>query len=160
MSGEGEDWLPATHPFDGDWFRYVEVLHRIYLDDFVTNTTFWRRKRVGVRYEPTTNGKAFTFWHIICGVDPVTGEVKEPDMDRCERLAWVKRVIEADPAAVRTWVQERGRDRNIAIALPDFSFVVFLGERRGWMILLTAYCVTKQWRRDKYRREYESSKKR
>lgn len=81
-------------------------------------------------------------------------------MERCTRLPWVKPVIEADTARVMTWEQRRGKDRNVAIALPDFSFVVFLAERRDHMYLLTAYCVTKQWQRDKYRREYQGSKKR
>jgi hypothetical protein len=159
VSDEG-GWLPDPLPFDGDWFRYVEVLHRIYLDDFVSNTAFWRRKRVGVRYEPTTSGKAYTFWHIICGVDQATGELKDPDMDRCARLAWVKPVIEADAAEVRTWVQERGKDRNLAIALPDFSFIVFLAERREYVVLLTAYCVTSPRQRGRYQLQYEASKKR
>lgn len=46
------------------------------------------------------------------------------------------------------------------IALPDFSFVVFLAERPDWVYLLTAYWVKNPWRRDKYRRECEASKKR
>lgn len=154
------DWLPATLPFDGNWFAYVEVLYRCYLDHFVTNTTYWRGKRVGMRYEPATNGKAYTFWHITCGLDPVTGDINAPDLDRCARVAWVKPLIEAEATKVVTWEQVRGRDRKVAIALPDFSFVVFLAERRDWMYLLTAYCVMSQGRRDKYRREYEGSKKR
>lgn len=75
-------------------------------------------------------------------------------------IGWVKVIIEADPAKVVTWEQKRGRDTNVAIALPDFSFIVFLGERRDWMYLLTAYCVMSQRQRDRYRREYEASKKR
>jgi hypothetical protein len=48
----------------------------------------------------------------------------------------------------------------LAIALPDFSFIVFLAERRAYAVLLTAYYVSSRGRRDKYRREYEASKKR
>ena len=159
MSGEGVDWLPETFPFTGDWAAYVEVIYRCYLDHFVRNTTYWRGKRVGVRYEPTTSGKAFTFWHLTCGLD-ATGDVNPPDMDRCARIGWVKALIEADAAKILTWEQKRGRDRNVAIALRDFSFVVFLAERRDHMYLLTAYFVQSQGRRDKYRREYDASKKR
>ena len=159
MTAEDDDWLPDPLPFDGDWFVYVEVIYRCYLDHFVNNTTYWRGKRVGVRYAPATAGKAFTFWHITCGLDE-NGDVNPPDMDRCARIGWAKALIEADPAKVRTWEQQRGRDRNVAIALPDFEFVVFLAERRDHMYLLTAYYVTSEGRRDKYRREYEASMKR
>ena len=118
-----------------------------------------RGKRVAGRYKPATNDKAFTFWHITCGLDG-NGEINPPDLERCARIGWVKALIEADAAKVRTWEQRRGRDRNVAIALPDFTFVVFLAERRNYMHLLTAYYVTSRGRRDKYRREYEASKKR
>ncbi len=159
MTEEDDDWLPDPLPFTGNWFAYVEVIYRCYLDHFVRNTTSWRGKRVAVRYEPATADKAFTFWHLTCGLDG-NGEVNPPDMERCERIGWVRALIEADAAKVLTWEQRRGRDRNVAIALPDFSFVVFLGERRHYMHLLTAYYVTSQGRRDKYRRECNSSKKR
>ena len=123
------------------------------------NTTYWHGKRVAVRYEPSAACKGFTFWHITCGLD-ANADPKEPDLDRCARIGWVKALIEADAAKVVTWEQKRGRDRVVAIALPDFSFVVFLSERRQYMHLLTAYWVPSQGRRDKYRREYEASKKR
>lgn len=159
MTADDDDWLPAIYAYDPDWFRYVDVLYRCYLDHFVRNTTYWRGKRVGVRYEPATSGKAYTFWHITCGLD-ASGDINPPDMERCARIGWVKAVIEADPAKVMTWEQRRGRDRNVAIGLPDFSFVVFLAERRDHMYLLTAYYVTSQRQRDRYRREYEASRKR
>jgi len=159
MTDEEPAWPSELYPFTGDWTAYVEVIHRCYLDHFVRNTSNWRGKRIGVRYEPTTAGKAYTFWHITCGLDE-NGDVNPPDLERCARIGWVKAVIEADPAKVMTWEQKRGRDTNIAIALPDFSFIVFLAERRDWMYLLTAYCVGSQRQRDRYRREYDRSRKR
>lgn len=159
LTAEDDDWLPALLPFTGNWFAYVDAIYRCYLDHFVNNTSYWQGKRVGARYEPATAGKAYTFWHITCGLDG-NGDINPPDMERCARIGWVKAVIEADAAKVLTWEQRRGRDRNVAIALPDFSFVVFLAERRDHMYLLTAYYVTSQGRRMKYRQEYEASKKR
>jgi hypothetical protein len=159
MTDEEPAWPPELYPFTGDWTAYVEVIYRCYLDHFVRNTSYWRGKRVGVRYEPATADKAFTFWHVTCGLDG-NGDINPPDMERCARIGWVKTVIEADPAKVLTWEQQRGKDRNVAIALPDFSFVVFLAERRDYVVLLTAYFVTSRGRRDKYRREYELSRKR
>ena len=157
---EDADWLPALLPFGGDWFAYVEMLYACYLDAFVTNTTYWRGKRVGVRRSPEINGKGFSFWHVTSGVDDATGEILDPDLDRCARVAWIKAVIEAEPEKVLTWEQVRPDQTSIGIALPDFSFVVFLAERRDWVYLRTAYCVVSRGRRDKYRREYEASKKR
>lgn len=159
VTDEEPAWPPDLYPFTGDWATYVEVINRCYLDHFVRSTTFWRGKRIGVRYEPTTDGKAYTFWHITCGLD-ANGDVNPPDLDRCARIGWVKAVIEADSAKVLTWEQKRGRDTSVAIALPDFSFIVFLAERRDRMYLLTAYCVMSQRQRDRYRQEYERSKKR
>jgi hypothetical protein len=157
---DDDDWLPTLLPFAGDWFTYVEVLYACYLNDFVDNLTYWRGKRVAVARDPEIKGKGFSFWHLTSGVDRVTGEVNEPDLDRCARLAWIRAVIEAAPERVLTWEQVRPDQVSIGIALPDFSFVIFLAERHDWVFLRTAYYVPSQGRREKYRREYESSKKR
>jgi hypothetical protein len=61
---------------------------------------------------------------------------------------------------MKRWEQKRSGDTNVAVAIPDFSYIVFLGrrfpERRPpYLVPLTAYFVESERRREKYRREHE-----
>lgn len=151
-------WLPPLKVFGGDWTAYEKELWAIYEADFVSRRTLWRGKEVWTDEVPLVSGRPIGFWHIASGIDAVTKELLEPNFRRCERLAWVKPILEADPAEVRTWVLSE-KDR-VKIALPDFSFVVILKERPNRAFLKTAYPAERPTKRAQWQREYEEAKKR
>lgn len=156
--GGSPDWLPDVVPSSGDWIAYIEQLWQLYQADFVRSRALWRGKPVWVDVDPQSGGKDRSFWHIISGVDPKTKELKDPEPDRCSRLCWVRPILEADPADVRTWIQ--APNGFILIALPDFSYVVVLKERPNKAFLKSAYYIERATRREQYRKQYEASDKR
>lgn len=160
------DWLPPIITLEscgGDWSRYVEEIYSRFKKDFVDSRPIYNGIRLGLRKHPVVQGKETTFWHLIS--EGKTEEDRTPDMRRCERIGWVKPLIEqaGKREDIKVWKQKRDGKTNIAIATDDFSYIIFLGERRGqngdYLIPLTAYVVENQRKRDKYRKEWEEYKK-
>lgn len=156
------DWLPPLITLDscnGDWARYVEEIYAQFKRDFVDARPIYNGIRLGLRKHPVVQGKETTFWHLIS--EGKTEEDRIPDLRRCERIGWVRPLIEqaGKRKDIKVWKQERNGKTNIAIALDDFSYIVFLGERTSdtgnYLIPLTAYHVESQKKRDKYRKEFE-----
>jgi hypothetical protein len=154
------DWLPPElllGDFDGDWERYLEALYEKFKADFVSQKPSFREKRWAVKRHPVTKGKEATFWHIIS--DGKDEDDRLTDMRRCEKLPWVRAIINEDGSEkILTWEQKRGQETRILLALPDFSYVVILADRTDYVMLWTAFPVKKESQRERYRKEYEASK--
>lgn len=133
---------PDFVELDGDWSAYVEELYRIYLNEIVHGQLELESLPIRTRYHPATDNKGYGFWHIIS--DGKEEEERLPDMRRCERIRWVRFVIEnADkpPAEISWWKNKRGNNTHIVIWYEDKEFAVVLAERRGYLLLKTAYMV-------------------
>jgi len=107
------------------------------------------------------NGKEATFWHMIS-----EGKVEAdrlPDLRRCERICWPRPLIEKAPAEdLRVWRQTRNRENRIAIAVPDFSYIVILAERSEgngvYYLPWTAFFVEYDNGRRRYQKEWNANK--
>ena len=158
-SGPGALRLPPLVPLSscgGSWEEYEEVLYEHFKNDFIRSQPTFPGKAWGMKRHPLRNGKEATFWHII-----TEGEIeteRTPDHRRCERIRWPRPIIEAIQAGtVRTWYQtrrKRGTETRIALALPDFSYVVILAVRRDSVLLWTAFCPYGH-RRKTFARQYQ-----
>jgi hypothetical protein len=112
---------------------------------------------MGLKRYPMEQGKEATFWHMTS-----EGKVeadRTPDIRRCERICWPKPLIEEVPSdELRVWPERRNRENRMAIALPDFSYIMILAERQGsngiYYIPWTAYYVKYHHDRDHYEREW------
>lgn len=152
---EAPDWLPELLPFTGDWSTYVDTVYAEFRGDFFNHQVFFRGRRVSVRKEPRDQGKEAGFWHAI-SEGPKEME-RTPDLRRCERVRWVRVLVESvDEASLPTWESKRGSDRRILIALPDFTYVVVLADRKRYVLFLTAFYIEQQHRRDKLKQEWEA----
>lgn len=89
-----------------------------------------------------------------------------PDAERSERISWPRPVVEHHPfceicgyaQCTRPWVwrkNDKNKDR-VKIYLPNQQYLVVLGERRDYWVLITAYYVNRQWSIDKLEKEYNS----
>lgn len=153
------DWLPplvCLEDHGGDWQRYEAALYEVFRDDFVNARPSVEGQNVVYRRRPLVRCHENTFWHLISTGRP--GDLRIRDRSRCERIRWPRAVIDAHPSPdVRAWRSKRGSDTNLVVALPDFSYVVILGHRRGSFLLLTAYPVERRHRRRKLRKEWEKN---
>lgn len=158
------EWLPPLvllENSDGDWNAYEEVLYGHFKTDFVESLPHWTGKRVGLKRYPDYKGKEATFWHFIS-----EGEIEDdrlPDIRRCERIRWPRPTMESftnrQPAGndrIVWWKNERRREERYLLALPDFSYLLVVADRGGYVLPWTQYHVEHQHQREKHQKEYEA----
>ncbi len=155
------EWLPELVCCNGkNWVQIVEEIYPIFARDFIDTKPTVDGMQVRLREAPLLDGKERTFWHFV-SESFTDAQPRIPDLARCERIAWVRAIIDhATDRRLRRWEQNRNGDINLAIALPDFSYVVILGRRQAgetsYLLALTAYCVEKERRREKLRKEWQA----
>lgn len=149
------NWLPELVPFFNPWSDYCDAVHGYFHADFVDTKPAFRGQPVQILVEPRLQGKEYTFWHLI-SERPLGASERVPDFRRCERIRWPKALLEVAEGERRVWQEpQRGRLPSLGVALPDFSYVLFLRQWPANYELATAYVVTSANRRTKYRREWE-----
>lgn len=146
---------PALVPFSdhgGNWGAYETELDRIFLADIAHAGIQFQGDRVGCRRHPETGGRWAAFWHLI-----QEGKIEDdrtPDLRRCERLRWVRWVI--DNAGTHTeidiWQNMRGTEVNALLWYRE-EYLVVLARRKDFWLLKTAYCTEQSGRIAQLRRE-------
>jgi hypothetical protein len=109
-----------------------------------------------VQKSPGLGWKGGRFWHCISeGPDE---DQRTPDLRRCERIAWVREIIENfQDQRVMVWARRKGREQRHYLWLEE-SYLVVLGERGHRYQLITAFCTDREHTREKLRREYAESR--
>lgn len=147
---------PELVPFNGKWDAYEDELHRIFKTE-ITNHLFFCGVRVGCRRHPETAGRWASFWHLV-QEGPIEDQ-RTPDLRRCERIRWVRWVIEnaRTHAEIDEWKNKRGSEVNTLLWYRK-EYLVVLAQRQDYFLLKTAYCTEKNGRitqlareRDKFR---------
>jgi hypothetical protein len=163
------DWLPALVDLEGfanDWARCRDRLYGVFHRDFVASQPELFGKRIGVNKSRILFEREAAFHHCTTEGDEGTKEEERvPSYGRCQRLQWIRRVIEAAGTDRACWWREveerRGRvKRRVYVVLPDFSYVVVLEEMTSHLVLVTAFPVEEgHSRRRLARRHAEASDK-
>lgn len=158
-------WLPPLllrDEYNEEWEPYVERVYAVFENDFYRTRILFRGGRVIAHREPMDKGKAAAFWHAIS--EGKKEEDRLPDPRRCERIGWIRGLIENSTAPeARVWIAKRETDLRTVIALEDFSYVVVLGNRTGrdnrpYYKFITAYAVEREHRRKLLRKEWQTGK--
>ncbi len=149
---------PDLLSFFGDWPTYEAELYRVFIDEIAQGGLQFAGLRVGCRRMPETAGRWASFWHLV-----QEGKVEDdrtPDLRRCERIRWVRWVIEnaRTYTAIDEWQNTRGTEVNTLLWYRE-EYLVVLAQRQGYWLLRTAYCTDKRGRiaqlrceRDAFRR--------
>lgn len=135
------DWLPeivclADH--GGQWEAYIEAVFSIFHRDFIQMHPRLRGCPVTCRRDPVFDGKEAGFWHCVSeGKDEAN---RIPDLRRCERIGWIRAVIE-NPSApqVEMWRCRKNRGWRTYLWLNE-SYLIVLGDRHRYYQLITAFC--------------------
>ncbi len=148
------DLLPFA-AFGGDWAAYENELHRIFIAEIARGGLAFRGVRVNCRRLPEAAGRWASFWHLV-----QEGRVEDdrlPDLRLCERIRWVRWVIENAPthAEIDEWQNTRGTEVNTLLWYRE-EYLVILAQRQGYCLLKTAYCTEKSGRIRQLRKERDA----
>ncbi|MEJ5125821.1 hypothetical protein WH367_07155 [Comamonas sp. MYb21] len=149
---------PALIPFNQEWDEYLNNIYEHYLGDIVHNKLHYQGKPINARYNPETDGKGFSFWHVIS--EGQFEEERLPDLRRCERIRWIRWAIVgaiASDAAVLVYKNHRTTKRGTTVRtiffVEEMSYVVILEERKDFFLLVSAYPVDER-RAGKLKKEW------
>jgi hypothetical protein len=167
------DWLPEMASVDPWTETTYEMLYQIFCKDIRDSYLKYGNFDVWI-FQEMEDGKEKIFWHLTSRDNKhekiprrkkkflqANLEYSEyerfPDLRRCERLPWIKPLIEHPiKPKVLAWDYEEG-DNTIKtyIWIRDCDFVVIMkkfpnGKRR----LITSFYVDSQYKRDDFERKY------
>ena len=152
------DWLPELvlfENYDGNWEKYLSAIYKFFCEDFVKSKPSYRGIKLSLKRHPMIAGKEATFWHIL--TSGKSEEERIPDLRRCERIKWPKPIIENDKDPIlKVWQNKRKTDTRIILWFEDEDYLVILNERKGYLLLWTAYLITQNHQKRKLKKEYEA----
>jgi len=147
--------LFELHECAGDFAAYVDRVYAAFCADF----SFGHRPKFDgkplIVDWTLIDGKCKRFWHMVS-----EGQIEDArtiSLERCARLTWVRYMI--DNRASGEFAYWRTGTR-LLIATREFDYLVVLEGQKKVVILLTAYLVEHQNRRDQLRRQYEQADER
>ncbi|GAK33174.1 hypothetical protein JCM17846_19610 [Iodidimonas nitroreducens] len=143
---------PDLIMFGGEWAVYEAELYRIFKEEIAGGSLMFCHSPVKCRRLPEAAGRWASFWHLV-----QEGRVEDdrtPDLRRCERIRWVRWVIEnaADHSEIDIWQNTRNGRVSRLLWFRE-EYLVVLAERTGYWLLLTAYCTDKSGRIKQLRKE-------
>lgn len=154
---------PELLPFSGDaskWAEYENLIYEAFMDSFVRPLVEFRGWKVSAQFRPETKGKGFSFWHTISeALDPKNRNEEDriPNFRRCERIRWIRWVIEnAESDGFLWWENSRGRDTHVVIWAKGYDFAVVLAKRKNYYLLKTAYAEIKPHRMAAFEAEWKA----
>lgn len=155
------NWLPPLvllADYGGDWEAYQENLYIFFKEDFINSKPLFRGTKLSLKRHPLFQDKEATFWHITS--EGITESERTPDLRRCERIRWLRSIIEnADDPTIKLWENQRKGETRICLWLEEQEYIVILAKRKDYILLWTAYLVTRTHQKQKLQREYEAYEK-
>lgn len=140
--------------YKGDWEKYLGVIYQVFVNDFIDSSPIYQGRKLQLKRHPILNGKEATFWHIIS--EGCKEEEKVPDPRRCERIGWPRPVIDnCNHQSIRIWENIRKNETRICLCYGNWEYLVVLAKRNNYILLWTAYPITKEHTRKKMIKEFE-----
>lgn len=150
--------LVSFQEFGGDWKAYEAALYRIFREEIAGGSLRFRGLPVRCRRLPETGGRWAAFWHLV--QEGRAEEDRTPDLRRCERIRWIRWVIEngVTHPAIDEWQNTRRTEKNTLLWYRE-DYLVVLAQRRGSWLLKTAYCTERRGRIEQLRRERDAAER-
>lgn len=151
MSEVFPSWLPPLAECSDltQWQLYEDSLYKIYLEDLFRHTPLFLGKPVKTKYYPPYKNKAFSFWHLTH--EGKNEDERIPDMRRCERISWIKPLIE-HCEEIYYWSRP-DKDGRYYIWFEQGQFLIVLQPKVDYFFLVTAYQVEYQKKALEYTEE-------
>lgn len=161
MSTPLPSWLEpivCLEHFSGDVSKYIDHVFSLFIRDFVDTPAVFKGKRV-LYDNKDDNGKPAAFVHITTEENKSTGQ-RELCLRRCERIAWVKAIIENhNDSSVLVWEKDqmtsKGMATRIYLYLEQADFIVILQEIKSGNFIVTAIYVDYPHQKRKHLKNYQ-----
>lgn len=140
--------------------EYLADIYYKFKNDFIDSHPTFTGKPVVPEDSGAVDGIEGGLWHVIsekpAGKKKVAARKRTIAMARCERIAWIRPIIEAvATGGLRWWKVIRDGEWHTVISLKDFSYIVVLKERPPYMVLCTAYPAYNRHQQDTWRTEHQ-----
>lgn len=147
------NWLPAPldyNPYRGREADFIEAAYQVFCTDFLQTPLRCNGKTVVINNVRTYLDREETFWHLISTESGTTGN-RLPDYERCERLPWIRPIIEqiGQKSEILVWKntrrKKRGRSKKKSVHTPvlfndtQYPHLIILEEKKNVCMLLTSY---------------------
>lgn len=127
--------------FDNNWDKYVEEIYKVYLKEIKFGLKYLGLSVTPKRH-PEYKNKENSFWHLT--TEGKIEESRNPDLRRCERIKWIKYIFDnISHQDIIIWENERKGSHNVCISVTNFEYLIILGQRKGYFVLLSAYPINK-----------------
>lgn len=148
--------LMADH--DNSWSKYIEAVYTAFRRDFIDSQPKFRGGWVRCRRDPLFDQKEAGFWH--CVQEGADEDQRTPDIRRCERVGWIRKLIEMDGnTEIDSWQTGKRGDLRQYLWM-DEAYLVVLGSRgNGRWQLITAFCTDRQHTVKKLQKERDECSK-
>lgn len=145
--------LVLLEDYHGKWEDYLNALYGYFVQDFITAPPRFNGVRLALKRHPMIQGKEATFWHFISEGEEETSRL--PDMRRCERIRWIKPIIESSSDSnVKMWEEKRGSETRVHLCYGNWEYLVVLAHRGSYILPWTAFYIEQEHRRKKLEKRY------
>ena len=153
-----------------EWNAYLDVLYDIFVEDFISTRPFFRDMPVEIRREPMDGVFEHTFTHLThkkhSDSDIHDPNDRIPDLRRCERLVWVRKIIENFQCLsekgcknILFW-EEMYRNRvRVNLWYKSENFIVVLEQCRSFYYIITSFFISNKWEVNKRLKKYQAYQK-
>lgn len=145
-------WLPPlnSYDFEQSYPLYEAALYKKYKEDFIDSHPTFNSKIVKVRFHPKVGEYEESFIHFTCK-NYENVENREPDFKRCERLHWIRKVIEnylcksscsnSDCDGIKIWEEPYKMYSRVHFLFEEERYLVIIEKREDYNLLITAYYI-------------------
>ena len=150
-------WLPPINPcIDfNNYKEYEKNLYRVFRKMFFEDKITFKGLQVRVKTNPRYLEYEHAFIHLTCKTesqDPKDLNDREPDFKRCERLHWIKLIIEKYPCLedcinceglllYEEYVNGNENRVRTKIFFPKEQYIIILEKRKEYYELVTAFFI-------------------
>lgn len=136
--------------FDGNWLKYQNSLTNYFYKNLYNMKVTYNNLKVSLKRDPVYQDVPGSFYHLTCkGIKKNSEEEeREPDLRRCERLHWIKPLLENNHSinncpcnCVRVYEKYHNGDNTINFLFEEGRYLVVLGKRNGYYLLKTAFYI-------------------
>lgn len=148
-----EDEL-LQYDFKQDYSQYENMIFNTFTKLYCETKNNFRGKPIYPKKYPPGYDEKSGFYHMACRnyFNTYDERDRKPDLNRCARIHWPSKILNECIdlcEKVMIWENERKGKRNTVIYCLDINYVIVLGHRKNYLLLITAYPVDEEHSRKK-----------